>query len=118
MKYFKPFVLILMIMAYSYLNRTTSEASYRGLENWSVAHLIWNSGPRVWRKNGEAQNPSCLKSSVKFPQSVMIWGAMSFTGVGPLYFIKSKENTAVYKEVLQHFMHHHPHWQKYQYLVE
>ncbi len=32
-----------------------------------------NQGPRVWRKSGEAQNPSCLKSSVKFPKSVMIW---------------------------------------------
>ncbi len=28
----------------------------------------------------------CLKSSVKFPQSVMIWGAMSSAGVGPLCF--------------------------------
>ncbi len=31
-----------------------------------------NQGPRVWRKGGEAHSPSCLKSSVKFPQSVMI----------------------------------------------
>ncbi len=31
-----------------------------------------NQGPRVWRKSGEAQNPCYLKSSVKFPQSVMI----------------------------------------------
>lgn len=31
-----------------------------------------------------AQNPSCLKSSVEFPQLVMIWGAMSSTSVGPL----------------------------------
>ncbi|KAI2652471.1 Protein SLE2 [Labeo rohita] len=38
---------------------------------------IGNQGPRVWRKGGEAHSPSCLKSSVKFPQSVMIWGAMS-----------------------------------------
>ncbi len=30
----------------------------------------------------------CLKSSVKFPQSVMIWGAMSSAGVGPLCFLK------------------------------
>ncbi len=36
-----------------------------------------NQGPRVWRKRGEAQNPRCLRSSVKFPQSVMVWGAMS-----------------------------------------
>ncbi len=45
-----------------------------------------NQGPRVWRKGGEAHSTSCLKSSVKFPQSVMIWGAMSSAGVGPLYF--------------------------------
>uniref|UniRef100_A0AAY5KEU0 Transposase IS30-like HTH domain-containing protein n=1 Tax=Esox lucius TaxID=8010 RepID=A0AAY5KEU0_ESOLU len=45
---------------------------------------------RVWRKRGEAQNPRCLKSSVKFPQSVMVWGAMSSAGVGPLCFLRSK----------------------------
>ncbi|KAI2653888.1 Transposable element Tc1 transposase [Labeo rohita] len=43
-----------------------------------------NQGPRVWRKGGEAHSPSYLKSSVKFPQSVMIWGAMSSAGVDPL----------------------------------
>ncbi len=31
-----------------------------------------NQGPRVWRKSGDAQNQCCFKSSVKFPQSVMI----------------------------------------------
>ncbi len=50
-----------------------------------------NQGPRVWRKSGEAQNPCCLKSSVKFSQSVMIWAAMSSAGVGPLYFLKSSQ---------------------------
>ncbi len=44
-----------------------------------------NQGPRVWRKRGEAQNPRCLRSSVKFPQSVMVWAAMSSAGVGPLF---------------------------------
>ncbi len=33
-----------------------------------------NQGPRYWRNGGESHSPSCLKSSVKFPQSVMIWG--------------------------------------------
>ncbi len=47
-----------------------------------------NQGPRGWRKSGEAQNPCCLKSSVKFPQSVMIWAAMSSAGVGPLCFFE------------------------------
>ncbi len=59
---------------------------------------------KVWRKTGEAQNPSCLKSSVKFPKSVMIWGAVTSAGVGPLCFIKSKVNAAVYQEIMEHFM--------------
>ncbi len=63
-----------------------------------------NHGPRVWRKSGEAQNPCCLKSSVKFPQSVMIWAAMSSAGVGPLCFLKSTVNAAIYQEILEHFM--------------
>ncbi len=60
-------------------------------KNWTVAQWskvlfsdeskfcisFGNQGPRVWRKSGEAQNPCCLKSSVKFQQSVMIWAAMS-----------------------------------------
>ncbi len=67
-------------------------------KNWTVAQWskvlflgeskfcisFGNQGPRVWRKGGEAHSPSCLKSSVKFAQSVRIWGAMSSAGVGPL----------------------------------
>ncbi len=51
-----------------------------------------NQGPRVRRKSGEAHSPSCLKSSVKFPQSVMIWGAMSSAGVGPLCFVENQSH--------------------------
>ncbi len=69
-------------------------------KNWTVAQWFkvlfsdeskfcisfGNQGPRVWRKGGEAHSPSCLKSNVKFPQSVRIWGAMSSAGVGPFSF--------------------------------
>jgi len=41
-------------------------------------------GTRVWRKTGEKEMPQCLKSSVKYPQSVMVWGAMSAAAVGSL----------------------------------
>ncbi len=51
-----------------------------------------NQCPRVWRKGGEAHSSSCLKSSVKFPQSVMIWGAMSSAGVGPLCFFENQRH--------------------------
>ncbi len=63
-----------------------------------------NQAPRVWRKSGETPNPCCLKSSVKFPQSVMIWAAMSSAGVGPLCFLKSTVNAAIYQDILEHFM--------------
>ncbi len=83
-------------------------------KNWTVAQwskvlfsdeskfciLFGNQGPRVWRKGGEAHSPSCLKSSVKFPQSVMIWGAMSSAGVGPLYFLKTNVTAHVYQDML------------------
>ncbi len=87
-------------------------------KNWTVAQWskvlfsdesnfcisFGNQVPRVWRKSGEAQNPCCFKSSVKFPQSVMIWAAMSSAGVGPLCFLKSTVNAAICQEILEHFM--------------
>ncbi len=41
---------------------------------------------------------------MKFPQSVMIWAAMSSAGVGPLCFLKSTVNAAIYQDILEHFM--------------
>ncbi len=63
-----------------------------------------NVSSGVWRKSVEAQNPSCLKSSVKFPKSVMICGAVMSAGGGPLCFIKFKVNAVIYQEILEHFM--------------
>ncbi len=88
------------------------------LKNWTVAQwskvlfsdeskfsiLFGNQGPRVWRKGGEAHRPSCLKSRVKFPQSVMILGAMSSAGVAPLCFLKTNVTAPIYQDILEHFM--------------
>ncbi len=87
-------------------------------KNWSVAQWskvlfpdestfcisFVNQGPGVWRKTGEAQNLSCLKSSVKFPQTVMIWAALSSADVGSLCFLKSRVNADIYQEIVEHFM--------------
>ncbi len=51
------------------------------------------------RKGGEAHSTSCLKSSVKFPQSVMIWDAMSSAGVGPLCFLKTNVTAPIYQDI-------------------
>ncbi len=34
----------------------------------------------------------------------MIWAAMSSAGVGPLCFLKSTANAAIYQDILEHFM--------------
>ncbi len=87
-------------------------------KNWTVAQWskglfsdeskfcisFGNQGPRVWRKGEEAHSPRCLKSSFKFLQSVMIWGAMSSAAVGPLCFLKTNVTAPVYQEILEHFM--------------
>ncbi len=52
-------------------------------KNWTVAQWSKVLIPDIERLES-TQNPSCLKSSVKFPQSVMIWGAVTSAGVGPL----------------------------------
>lgn len=41
-----------------------------------------HQGARVCRKSGGTRNPRCLKSSVKFPQSLLICGAASAAGAG------------------------------------
>ncbi len=79
-------------------------------KNWTVAQWskvlfsdeskfsisFGNQGPRVWRKGGEAHSTCSLKSSVKYSQSVMIWGVMSSAGVGPLCFLKTNVAAPVY----------------------
>ncbi len=91
---------------------TTSEASYLGCGEKEL------SGPKssfqmkvnfafhleTRSQSLEEEIPCCLKSSVKFPQSVMIWAAMSSAGVGPLCFLKSTVNAAIYQEILEHFI--------------
>ncbi|KAL0193943.1 hypothetical protein M9458_012239, partial [Cirrhinus mrigala] len=58
--------------------------------------LAWATEKQHWtvaQKTREREMPKCLKSSVKYPQSVMVWGAMS-----------AAVNAASYQEILEHFM--------------
>ncbi len=70
------------------------------------ASFVFHLETKVLESGGRVEKliaPSCLKSSVKFPQSVMIWGAMSSAGVGPLCFLKTNVTAPVYREILEHF---------------
>ncbi len=107
---------------YSYHQRRLTWAKEK--KNWTVAQWskvlfsdenkfcisFGNQGPRVWRKVKKliaqvAWSPvlsfHSVKSSVK---SVMIWGAMSSAGVGPLCFLKTNITALVYQDIVEHFM--------------
>lgn len=55
----------------------------------------------VIRKKCEAFFPECLKRTVKFPSSIMVWGCMSSKGVGKLCFINGTVNAVKYQEILE-----------------
>lgn len=80
------------------------------LEQWST--VIWSdesrfevsvgdSRSRVIRTKSEAYRTDCLRTTVKFPASVMIWGSMSSSGVGRLYFADGIINAKKYIEILE-----------------
>ncbi len=63
-----------------------------------------NQGPRVWRKRGEAQNPCCLRSSVKFPQSVMVLGCHVICWCWSTVFSEVQGQHSRIPGSLEHFM--------------
>ncbi len=69
-----------------------------------MLHFICKSRSQSLEEERRGTESMFLKSSVKFPQSVMIWAAVSSAGVGPLCFLKSTVNTAIYQDILEHFM--------------
>ncbi len=86
-------------------------------KNWTVtqwskvlfqmrASFVFHLETKVLESEGRVEKltAQALKSSVKFPQSVMIWGAMSSAGVDPLCFLKTNVTAPVYQETLEHFM--------------
>ncbi|KAL0157391.1 hypothetical protein M9458_048637, partial [Cirrhinus mrigala] len=60
-------------------------------------HLAWAKDKKDWTAAERGTESTLL-------ESVMVWGAMSSAGVGPLCFLRSKVNAAVYQDVLEHFM--------------
>ncbi len=62
------------------------------------------SGSQSLEEERRGTESTLLEVQCKVSTSVMVWGAMSSAGVGPLCFLRSKVNTAVYQEVLEHFM--------------
>lgn len=57
---------------------------------------------RCWRRPRKILQDHHVRQTVKFGgKSVMVWGAISYEGVGKLVFIDIKMNSSVYIEVLR-----------------
>lgn len=55
----------------------------------------------VRRRQGEEFSPQCVVSIVKFPASQMIWGCISYSGVGRLQLVNGTVNAQKYIDILQ-----------------
>ena len=55
----------------------------------------------VRRRAGEEMIPECLTPTMKHPQSVMVWGCMSTTGVGRLEVCQGIVNAQKYIKILE-----------------
>ncbi len=56
-------------------------------------NLAFNLEIKVPESGGRVERHRIHISSVKFPQSVMIWAAMASAGVGPMCFLKSSQRS-------------------------
>lgn len=64
----------------------------------------------VWRKTNDELNPLNIRGTVKFGGgSVMVWGCMSYYGVGPLVFIESIMDHKMYLQILRGNMRPYAH---------
>lgn len=82
-----------------------------GIEDWkrflftdeSSFELHGSNGAlKVWRKPDEEFKEDCLMPTFKSGrQSIMIWGAMSWNGVGVLHFCEGKMNGTKYLDLLK-----------------
>ncbi len=54
----------------------------------------------VWRRKGEEFSAECCQPVVQHPTSIMLWGCISFQGVGSLHRIRGRLNSEDYQQIL------------------
>ena len=67
----------------------------------STISILEDRVQTVRRRKGEEFDPQCLKKTVKFPQKLMVWGAISVDGTSRIYIVSGTMNSQKYISVLQ-----------------
>ncbi len=60
---------------------------------------------RIWRKEHESMDPSCLVSTVQTGGGVMVWGIFSWHTLGPLVPIEHRLNATAYLSIVHDHVH-------------
>jgi len=95
------------------LDTRTKETDWLGVEDngyWdrvtfsdeSKIEVDQNNRVYVWRRAGEEWLPACTAPPVRKKFGVMLWGCITFNGVGTLAFVNSNINAEKYEEILEH----------------
>ncbi len=60
---------------------------------------------RIWCKEHESMDPSCLVSTVQAGGGVMVWGIFSWHTLGPLVPIEHQLNDTAYLSIVADHVH-------------
>ncbi len=68
--------------------------------------LLYSDGRvRIWRKEHESMDPSCLVSMVRAGGGVMVWGIFSWHTLGPLVPFEHRLNATAYLSIVADHVH-------------
>ena len=70
----------------------------------SILHFLWKSRSQSLDEESRGKESTLLEVQCKVSTVSDGLGAMSSAGVGPLCFLRSRVNAAIYQEVLEHFL--------------
>ena len=64
---------------------------------------------RIWRKQHESMDPSCLVSTVQAGGGVMVWGICSWPNLDPFVLIEHCLNATAYLSIVDDYVHPYDH---------
>ncbi len=100
-------------------NRKRRLQSTQARQNWTIEdwkNVAWSDESwfllrqldgrvRIWRKEHESMDPSCLVSMVQGGGGVMVWGIFYWQILGPLVSIEHRLNTTAYLSIVADHVH-------------